>query len=174
MNLYLRLKSAAADETMLVLIVPAFVETQAIKDQLEALKVKYPDYIYEIDSRWWASSYDAPPYYGMPAREPYETSGSRGGASLPSTGVAQDQPAATILPLPLPILDTGKTPDTGTGVTDNDQYRQKYMAFKDELHAIMAQGYAAQQSAIEAALTDMGVASSRSEYSFSLYAELTA
>ncbi len=161
-NLFLRLKSAAAHETLLVVIIPAFVETQAIKDQMESLKAKYPDYIYEIDEidpRWWASPYDAPPYHRP------ETSGWRGEASFPSTGASQEQPTVTILPLPLPALDTE--------TWDGDPYRQDYTTFRDELRAIMEQGYTEQQSAIESVLADMGVAYSRPEYGFLLYAELS-
>ncbi|MEW6524719.1 MAG: hypothetical protein AB1445_14450 [Bacillota bacterium] len=118
---------------MAAIIIPVYLETTAVREQLEALST--------LDGIITPAQPDP---------------------AMPST-------TKDIQPLPPPADRPATEP-----VTQDDDFRQRLLAYHDELRTIMAQGYAGQLAVAKQSLETMGVPFKYYDEGFSLTATLTA
>jgi hypothetical protein len=153
--LYLRLQTTPAAEAVAVIIVPTYLETPAIFGQLQALRSKYPEFT---------------------TGDGTLRDGGSGGAAVPAparpdiatlSGTKEDPgPAMPAVPADRPTL--------APAAPDDDEYRQRWLAYQDELRTIRAPGLAGQLAVIEQALEAMEVPYQHHEDQSSVTATLTA
>lgn len=147
--LYQKVQTLPASETVNVIILPAFVETEELKARFEALKAEYPQFSEGVTSL--SEQFNFGFGYALPLPMPEI-----------ELGVVPD---AQILPLPIEEVEkvlqgSGIDPVEGTepgrpGM--DDRYWQEYSDFYEKLDAIRVDGLRPALAAIAAALDELGV-----------------